>query len=73
VPLPKDVPATGKFSIRSNPSANVLTKSLKKISTTPCELDKAEYAGKSIILNYSGKTKTIELRPEKDSYSFDFI
>jgi serine/threonine protein kinase len=73
VPLPQDTSPTGKFSIKSNPSANVLTKSLRKISTTPCELDKAEYAGKSIILNYSGKTKTIELRPEKDSYSFDFI
>lgn len=71
-PVPP-VPPGEKFSIKSNPPANVLTPALQKIGTTPCELDKSKFAGKNIILSYGGKTKVIQLMPEKNSYTFDFI
>jgi serine/threonine protein kinase len=73
VPSPGDGPSTGIFRILSDPPATVLTQNLQRIGTTPCELNRATFNGKNIIVSYGNKTKTLRLSAEQQDYRIEFL
>ena len=61
------VPVNGKITITSNrDSANVLTSTFQKLGTTPLQLDKHIYDGKTLLISNGIETKRITIS-ENDS------
>ncbi|MDO4764172.1 MAG: hypothetical protein Q4A00_07305 [Flavobacteriaceae bacterium] len=61
-------PHSGNILVTSQPEgANVLTSTFQKIGLTPLQLNKANYIGKTLIINYENNTKRVTVQNATDT------
>jgi hypothetical protein len=58
--------------ITNNGSASVLTSTFQKLGSTPLELDKATYEGKTILISNGEETKRITLNLHQNLIEIEF-
>ena len=60
------------FQIISNEDAVVLSSTFQKLGTTPLELAKEKYMGKTVVVSNGKNTRQILLAPHKDIIQLTF-